>query len=180
MVAGAIGAGVAGQALPGRTYSAEAELIVPMGQTDAVPAASSSTLPTEPYDATQLASSYAIILRSEAELIGELAEATSLSTAQVRDGLTATHLPSTRIIRVSFVAEDSDTVAQFFEALDGLLAESPSPHLPSGNLQFLSEPGQPTATTSMKMLAPWAGAAAGFILGLALALSLARSRDTRP
>ncbi|WP_408606338.1 YveK family protein, partial [Cellulomonas bogoriensis] len=162
------------------TWTGQGQYIVPVAPPQPVPEPDEppppvTELPTNAYDAGVLARTYELVLEEDTLLLDALAEGTGMDRDDVQAGVDAVHVLGTRVVRVSFRAATEDEARGYFEELSALVtADSPSPHLPTGNLVPLGEPTEPEISTGLAGAAPLVGGAVGLLLGWGAMLLLER------
>lgn len=157
------------------SWSAQASFVVPLAPTtvlgsDPQPV---SALPDNLQDASRYASTYAVFLVEDIELLSELGEATGLSARQVADRTAAATVPGTPVLRVNFTADTSEQVQAYFDRLGEVVSNSPSvtPNLPAGSLRLLRA-AELQEQEGLAPVAPVVGVLVGLLVGLGVAVLL--------
>ncbi|WP_346621269.1 hypothetical protein [Blastococcus montanus] len=160
------------------SYTAEAALIVPLEPPlpdDAVVTVPDPR-PSSPYDAERTARNYAVLLTQDRQFLEALSAQTGIPVDELVENSDAVNLPSSAVVRVTYTSSDELEVRSYFDALADVLVApvSPSPNLPAGTLLPLRLPETIEEQPGLSPAAPYIGAAAGLLLGLATAVLLER------
>ncbi|MGY5882433.1 hypothetical protein [Modestobacter lacusdianchii] len=166
------------QRVSASTFVAEAALIVPIEPPlpDDVIVTIPDPRPSTPYDAERTARNYAVLIDEDRQFLDAISGATGVPVDEVVERSEGVNLPSSAVVRVAYTADTEAEVAAYFAALQTVLTApaSPTTNIPAGTLLPLRLPDVIDEQPGLSPAAPFVGAAAGLLLGLAAAVLLER------